>query len=70
MVTKNDKNEASKKLSIKLTRGVCAADTRQLKVLHALGLKRTNNVVNHSDSPIILGMINKVRHLVTVTENK
>ncbi|MFP4322500.1 MAG: 50S ribosomal protein L30, partial [Anaerolineales bacterium] len=33
-----------------------------------LGLKRMNDVVEHKDSPVIRGMIDKVSHLVTVEE--
>jgi len=57
-----------KKLSIKLVRGVSAATEKQSKVLQALGLKRTNSEVAHFDSPTILGMINRVSHLVEVQE--
>ena len=39
---------------------------QQCKNLDALGLHRINHTVNHSDSAIILGMLNKVKHLVTV----
>lgn len=65
MATKNQKKD----LSIKLVRGVAAADTRQLKVLHALKLRKSQQVVEHSDSAVIRGMINKVAHLVEVTRN-
>ena len=36
--------------------------------LRSLGLKRINDVVVHEDRPEIRGMINVVRHLVTVEE--
>ena len=39
---------------------------QQCKNLDALGLHRINHTVTHSDSAIILGMLNKVKHLVTV----
>ncbi|MFM7458373.1 MAG: 50S ribosomal protein L30 [bacterium] len=57
-----------KKLSIKLVRGISAASDKQSKVLEALGLRRTNAVVVHFDSPTILGMIKKVSHLVQVQD--
>jgi len=59
-----------KQLKIKLTRGIAKADTRQTKVLTALGLRKSQQEVEHDASPTIMGMINKVQHLVTVTENK
>ena len=39
---------------------------QQCKNLDALGLRKINQTVTHSDSAIILGMLNKVKHLVTV----
>lgn len=56
----------TKKLSIKLIRGTAAADKKQQKVLTALGLRRSKQVVEKDASPTILGMINKVSHLVEV----
>ena len=38
----------------------------QKKTLLALGLKKIGQVVEHEDTPSIVGMINKVKHLVTV----
>lgn len=58
-----------KKLSIKLVKGYKAADKKQLKVLDALGLRKSKQVVQHDDGATILGMIRKVSHLVEVTEN-
>jgi len=34
--------------------------------LEALGLKKMNAVVEHEATPQILGMVNKVKHLVEV----
>ena len=42
------------------------ATAKQCANLDALGLHRINHTVNHSDSAIILGMLNKVKHLVNV----
>ena len=39
---------------------------QQCKNLDALGLHRINHTVTHSDSAIILGMLNKVKHLVKI----
>jgi large subunit ribosomal protein L30 len=36
------------------------------KTLLALGLKKIGQVVEHDDSPSIIGMINKVKHLVSI----
>lgn len=40
----------------------------QKRTLEALGLKRIGQVVEHNDTPNILGMINKVKHLVSTEE--
>ena len=39
---------------------------RQKRTLEALGLRRIGQVAEHEDTPNILGMINKVKHLVSV----
>ena len=38
----------------------------QKKTLKALGLKKINGVVEHNSTPQILGMINKVKHLIKI----
>ena len=42
------------------------ATEQQCKNLDALGLRKINRTVEHSDSAIILGMIERVKHLVKV----
>lgn len=39
---------------------------KQKLTLDALGLTRNQKTVEHEETPQILGMINKVKHLVTV----
>ena len=55
-----------KKVSIKLTRSLIGSTKDQIKVVRALGLKKTNDVVEHYNSATIMGMVNKVPHLVEV----
>ncbi len=43
---------------------------RQRRNLDALGIKKMHQTVIHEDSPIILGMVEKVKHLVKVEEVK
>jgi len=43
-----------------------ARDQRQ--TVRALGLNRLNQTVEHEDSPALRGMVNKVKHLVSVEE--
>lgn len=57
-------------LRITLTKGLVAKREDQKKVVRALGLRKYGSSVVHADSPTIRGMVNKVHHLVTVTEEK
>jgi large subunit ribosomal protein L30 len=38
----------------------------QKKTLDALGLKKINGIVEHNATPQIIGMINKVKHLIKI----
>ncbi|MBI2858968.1 MAG: 50S ribosomal protein L30 [Chloroflexi bacterium] len=42
----------------------------QRETLRSLGLRRMQQVVEKEDSPVVRGMLVKVRHLVTVEEVK
>lgn len=42
----------------------------QKRTLEALGLKKINQVVEHDATPNIIGMVNTVKHLVSVEEIK
>jgi len=54
------------KLSITLTKSSIGYEKDQKQTLKALGLNRMHQSVIKNDSAAIRGMINKVRHLVTV----
>ena len=54
------------KVTIKLTKSLIGVPDKQIKVVRALGLKKTNDVVEHFNSATIMGMVNKVPHLVEV----
>ena len=43
---------------------------RQKATLEALGLTKLNNPVVHEATPQIVGMVNKMRHLISVEEVK
>ena len=53
-------------IKIKKIRSEIKRPADQKKTLLALGLKKIGQVVKHKDTPNILGMINKVKHLVSV----
>jgi large subunit ribosomal protein L30 len=40
----------------------------QKATIRALGLRKLNQTVEHDDNSVIRGMVNKVKHLVTVEE--
>ena len=56
------------KLRITWTKSAIGYAKDQKATGRALGLKRLNHQVEQEDSRDIRGMINKVRHLVTVEE--
>jgi len=56
------------KLRIKQTKSRIGSTQRQKRTLDALGLKKLNKTVEHDDTPVIRGMIEKVSHLVQVEE--
>ena len=55
-------------IKIKQIKSKIGAPKKQKATLEALGLKKINSVVEHEATPQILGMVNKVRHLVLVVE--
>lgn len=59
---------ALKKINIKLKKSLIGATEAQKRVVKSLGLSKINQVVEHSNSPIILGMVNKIPHLVEIID--
>lgn len=57
-----------KKIKIKQIKSRIGSPKDQKKTLDALGLRRMNRVVEHNATPQILGMVNKVKHLIKVVE--
>ncbi len=56
------------KVKIKQTRSKINRPVDQKRTLEALGLKKIGQVVEHEVTPSIEGMINKVKHLITIVE--
>ncbi len=54
------------KLSITLVKSGIGYTEDQKNTLKALGLRRMHQTVVQNDSAAVRGMVNKVRHLVTV----
>ena len=58
------------KIKITQVRSKIGSTVRQKKTLEALGLRKLNSSVVVEASDQILGMVNKVNHLVTVEKAK
>lgn len=63
-----EKKSAGKTLRLTLVKSPIGYTKRQKATVRALGLRRMNHTVDHVDSPVIRGMINKVSHLLRVEE--
>ncbi|MFN8326156.1 50S ribosomal protein L30 [Flavobacterium sp.] len=58
------------KILVKQVKSQINCPLTQKRTLVALGLKRLGQVVEHDSNPAVLGMVNKVKHLVSVEEAK
>jgi large subunit ribosomal protein L30 len=58
----------NKQIKIKLVRSLIGASPLQRKIVAGLGLSKKDQVVEHFDTPTIMGMVNKVSHLLQVVE--
>jgi len=56
------------KLKITQVRSTIGCQDKQIATMEALGLRKIRAVKIHDDNPVIRGMIEKVKHLVTVEE--
>jgi large subunit ribosomal protein L30 len=54
------------KIKVKKVKSAINRTQTQKRTLEALGLRKIGQVVEHDDTPTILGMVNKVKHLVSV----
>ncbi|RZJ76422.1 MAG: 50S ribosomal protein L30 [Flavobacterium sp.] len=56
------------KIRVKQVRSKINCPQTQKRTLEALGLRKMGQVVEHDATAAILGMVNKVQHLVSVEE--
>jgi large subunit ribosomal protein L30 len=56
------------KIKVKQLKSSIKRPQNQKRTLEALGLRKIGQVVEHDATPNILGMIDKVKHLVTTEE--
>ena len=59
---------ALKKIKIKLKKSLIGSSESQRRVATGLGLSKINQIVEHFNSPTILGMVNKISHLVQIVD--
>ena len=62
------KRKKPRRLNITLTKSSIGYSERQKRTVRALGLRRMHQTVEQEDTPVIRGMIDKVKHLLTVEE--
>ena len=55
-------------VKIKLAKSLIGSSEKQRRVVRALGLTKKDQVVEHFESATIMGMVNKVSHLVEIVK--
>lgn len=60
--------KTEKMLKITQVRSAIGCPKDQKATVRALGLKRMNHTVTQADTPVVRGMVFKVKHLVRVDE--
>jgi large subunit ribosomal protein L30 len=55
-------------IRLELVRSPIGGTERQRATVKALGLRKLHQVVEHADSPVTRGMVQKVAHLVRIVE--
>jgi large subunit ribosomal protein L30 len=63
-----DKKIKMKKIIVKQTRSKIGRPSKQKKTLIALGLGKINKEVELVSTPQVIGMVNKVKHLIEFKE--
>ncbi len=58
----------AKQIKIKLVKSLIGTSPNQRKVARALGFTKKDQIVEHFDSATIMGMVNKIPHLVTIVD--
>ena len=58
----------ARRLRIRQIKSAGGHPSDQARTIRALGIRRLQQIVEHTDTPQIRGMIFKVRHLVEVEE--
>ncbi|HDJ34127.1 MAG TPA: 50S ribosomal protein L30 [Bacteroidetes bacterium] len=70
LTDKKEKSDNMAKIRIIQKKSSIGSTRRQKRTLQALGLRKIDSTVEVEATPQILGMVNKVKHLVTTEEIK
>ena len=62
------KKTAAKTVTVTLSKSVIGSTKEQIAVVRSLGLNKRGSSKTHNATPQILGMINKIVHLLEVVE--
>jgi large subunit ribosomal protein L30 len=62
------KKPEAKKVKVQQVASPIGCPRKQREVLRSLGLRRIRQVVEHSDSPAVRGMVAKIPHLVAIVQ--
>jgi large subunit ribosomal protein L30 len=58
----------NKKIKITLVKSLIGSTEKQRRVAKALGLTKKDQTVEHDNTPVIMGMVNAIPHLLKVAE--
>lgn len=56
------------KIKITLVKSLIGQTKKQIRVAKALGLTKKDQTVEHENTPVIMGMVNAIPHLLKVAE--
>ena len=60
----------AKTFEVKLKKSTIGCSEDQIRTVHALGLKKINQIVTKTDTPANRGQLYKVSHLLEITVKK
>ena len=60
--------KSENKIQIKLVKSLIGSSEKQRRVVKGLGLTKKDQIVEHASTPTILGMVNKVSHLLEIVK--
>ena len=60
--------KSNKTIKITLVKSLIGSTEKQRRVAKALGLTKKDQTVEHAETPVIMGMVNAIPHLLKVAE--